>query len=209
MKKLLLLFLFAVPTWTYADDDCRGHSCNGSDEIIDIDIAGDTLSGGDVTTSTSVTSKNRAFAFAHGMGDVDINDCMGSEQWSTILVGKQKLVANLWCMAESYDARGLHRMAALMRCDIDVISKHFDTNEACVEANTMQPQVAAVDDSWHEEQQLAQYLALNAKVEELEMLYQKASQRPTSTKIVQQKLLTTKQRAALMEEIGEEDEEED
>lgn len=78
--------------------------------------------------------------FAHALGDVDINQCLASTQWGTILVSKQKVVLNKWCAAEVYDAKGLHGMAAMVRCDIDEIAKHFTDPALCVSANTMQRQ---------------------------------------------------------------------
>jgi hypothetical protein len=44
---------------------------------------------------------------------------------------------NPFCVADSYDQKGLHIMAAVVRCDIGFIRQHFDTDAACIEANTM------------------------------------------------------------------------
>lgn len=91
------------------------------------------INGGDTLLGDS-----RAYGFSHALGDVDINQCMASQQFGTILFSKQKLVINRWCMAESYDARGLHDMAALLRCDIEEVAKHFDNQADCLKANTVQ-----------------------------------------------------------------------
>lgn len=90
---------------------------------------------GDVSYNT-----DGSFGFAHALGDVDINQCLASTQWGTILVSKQKVVLNKWCAAEVYDAKGLHRMAALVRCDIEEIAKHFTDPAVCISDNTMQRQ---------------------------------------------------------------------
>jgi hypothetical protein len=75
-------------------------------------------------------------AFGHALGDVDINDCLASTQWGTILVSKQVVILNKWCAAEVYDAKGLPGMAARMRCDIPEVRKHFNTDNGCIFANT-------------------------------------------------------------------------
>lgn len=109
-------------------DDGHGHDHGGED----------ILTGGDNTATNSASiAGSRSYGFGYGMGDVDLNQCMGSTQWGTILGGKQKLILNKWCAAESYDARGLHVMASLLRCDIEDIRKHFATDQGCIDANTM------------------------------------------------------------------------
>jgi hypothetical protein len=141
--RIIIVLFFLLPLAAFADD-CRGNQpCNNST----VDIANDittnvgietgptTVNAGDV----AVNSDSKSFAFAHGLGDVDINQCLASTQWGTILVSKQKVVLNKWCAAESYDARGLHTMAALIRCDIPEISKLFNDKEKCIRANTYSP----------------------------------------------------------------------
>jgi hypothetical protein len=121
-----LIFVSAIRT-AWGDDECRGHSCNGGG---DIDVVTEIL-GGDV----SLEDKSLALGFGRSSFDVDINQCMGSTSWDTILVGKQKLVLNLWCAAEVYDRMGLRHMAAVMRCDIPEIGRHFEDAEHCIVAN--------------------------------------------------------------------------
>jgi len=91
------------------------------------------------TTGDVVTGDSKAFAFAHSLGDVDINQCLGSTQWGTILVSKQKLVLNKWCAAEVYDAKGMHSMAARLRCQISEIKTLFNTHQSCILENTYEP----------------------------------------------------------------------
>jgi len=147
---LLFWAMILSPAW--AGDDRRGGDdvdidINGGDVITnlgDTNVEGSTLTGGDVTLEGS-----RAFAFSHALGDVDINDCLASTAWGSIIVSRQTVGPNLWCMAEVYDAKGMKLMAAKMRCDIDVIAEHFTTRDECLEANTAPdllraPQPAAV-----------------------------------------------------------------
>ena len=146
MSRVILLLLL-IPSWAYAD--CRGNQPCGN---TDVDVANDivtnvgletgptTVNAGDVALS----NESKSFAFAHALGDVDINQCLASTQWGTILVSRQKVVLNKWCAAESFDARGMHVMAALIRCDIPEISKHFDDKQVCVDANTFKPAPAPV-----------------------------------------------------------------
>lgn len=91
-----------------------------------------------------VTGDSRAFAFAHGLGDVDINQCLGSTQWGTILVSKQKLVLNKWCAAEVYDAKGMYSMAGRLRCQIPAIADLFTDPQQCVLENTWTPPPADI-----------------------------------------------------------------
>ncbi len=122
---IIMLVILSAPTW--ANDDCRGNQpCTTA-----------TLSGGDNTaTNSAVISGSRSYGFAHSLGDVDINQCLASTQWGTILVSKQKVVLNLWCAGEVFDAKGLPQMAAIMRCDIPEIKRHFTTPAECIAANT-------------------------------------------------------------------------
>jgi len=156
-----------------------------------------------INTSGDVSVGGDAFGVAHSLGDVDINQCLASTQWGSILVSKQKLVLNKWCAAESYDAKGLHQMAAMLRCDIPEVSKHFDSNTSCRAANTVSepvsvPSTDVIDDDeeYHEEQRMEQmmlYEDLQAKIRNLE-------KKPKVTKqIIQQPYLTDEQKAALRE----------
>lgn len=192
---------------------------------VDVNVAGDQLSNvtgdtslsvGDMTSNTAITNKSRAYAFAHGMGDVDINQCMGSEQWSTVLISKQKLIPNLWCMGESYDAMGLHYMAAQMRCDIQIVAEKFPTREDCVAANTMlapqQPESsqAILPEEFEDDirmlqaQQIQMYDELIDRIERTEA---KPAPRPVQKTTVEQiPFLNDKKRAALMEVVKEAEE---
>lgn len=122
---ILAAIAFTVMTqraWGSDSDDVRVTQSNDMNNQTTGDVVGSSYS-------------SDAFAFAHSLGDVDINQCMGSTQWGTIIVSKQKLVLNLWCAAEVYDAKGLRHMAAVLRCDIPEIAQHFDDPAKCIVAN--------------------------------------------------------------------------
>lgn len=219
LEKALRLFFIALVAFAvilvvtpvvYADNG-HGHDHGSGDVDVGVDVAS-SITGGDVSLSggdTSFSSKDRAYAFSHGMGDVDINQCMGSTQWSTILVSSQKLAPNLWCMGESYDARGLYKMAARMRCKIDIIREDFETVEDCIDENTITPQPVAQpasipeeDEEVHEELERS-YAMLQSQISDLQALVEKSqNQKPVVRREViqeQRPLLTAEQRSALME----------
>jgi hypothetical protein len=122
-----------------------------------VNVGGDTVNVGGATLNSSVgdtvvdagdvalNSDSKSFAFAHGLGDVDIADCLGSEQWGTIIVSRQYLELNKWCAAEVYDAKGLYQMAAILRCDIKEVKKHFTDPQDCIKANTVEPVVVGIE----------------------------------------------------------------
>ena len=139
---------------------------------------------------------NDSLALGRSSFDVDINQCMGSVAWDTILVGKQKLVLNKWCAAEVYDAKGMHHMAAVMRCDIPEVIKHFSMYPDCIEANTTsipEPVVIIEEpDEWHEEQ-----LQIQQSYEERIKALEGRLNRPRVVRetVVEQKSLLTPEQA--------------
>ena len=149
---VLLFSVFTLGEPVHADDECRGHSCNDSGGDIDIDITGGPVdvTGGATNVETNVAGSSyssRALALGNGLGDVDINDCLGSEQFGTPLYSRQWLELNKWCAAEVFDAKGLNLMAGKLRCEIKEIRALFAKSAAgdaeCVEANTVVGQPAA------------------------------------------------------------------
>lgn len=106
-------------------------------QSVKTDVAGSQFSSENLVEGSST----RAYAFSYGLGDVDINDCLASVQFGTILFSNQRVKLNKWCAAEIYDAKGLYEMAARMRCDIKEVVKHFQTNQDCVDANTVTPMI--------------------------------------------------------------------
>lgn len=146
IRASLLLIALVTANLAHADDECRGHSCNDSGGDVDIDIDGGDINieGSPVDLQanpsmnvTGSTYSSRALALGNGLGDVDINDCLGSEQFGTPLYSRQWLELNKWCAAEVFDAKGLNIMAAKLRCEIKEIRKLFKTNDTCLDANTI------------------------------------------------------------------------
>lgn len=135
----MLIVALVLANLAHADDECRGHSCNDSGGDIDINIEGSPvdLQANPTTNVTGSTYSSRALAIGNGLGDVDINDCLGSEQFGTPLYSRQWLELNKWCAAEVFDAKGLNVMAGMLRCEIKEIRKLFDNDTACLDANTI------------------------------------------------------------------------
>lgn len=129
----LLLMFYGTLAVASGDDIVQSNDMNNQ-TTGDLSVEGSTFNGGD------------AFAFAHALGDVDINDCLASTQWGTILVSKQKVVLNQWCAAEVYDAKGMFMMAAKMRCNIPEILGEFASDIDCERANTYTPPPTVVLD---------------------------------------------------------------
>ena len=154
-------------------------------------------------TAGDVDTSSKSFGFAHALGDVDINQCMGSTQWGSIIVSKQKLVLNKWCAAEVYDAKGLFDMGARMRCLIPEIAELFTTELECLAANTAYlVQEVVVEDNfeeeeeWHDEQ-MAMQASYDQRIDRLEQL---ATRAPAKTQIIREEAkpwMTDEKRAKL------------
>jgi len=152
---LLVLFLIGPPAALASGDDDDGATAT-ADAVADAaatagatatatagDLIGGDMIGGDTNISTG---GNRAFAFSHSLGDVDINEgqnCMGSEQWGTFVVSRQTNELNPWCAALFYELNGKHDFAAKMRCDIKEISNKYLTAEECWLDQELTPTVDA------------------------------------------------------------------
>ena len=130
------------------------------------------------TGDVNVSDSSDAVAFGHALGDVDINDCQGSEQWGSVIVSRQYLKLNLWCAGLYYDSVGLHAMAARVRCEIREIGRLFDSPAECRYANTVSAPpdepvsrslpIEAPDDDEEEDTHAADIEALRASVAALE-----------------------------------------
>lgn len=173
---------------------------------------GDNIGGTQTAENLTNIGGNEAYGFSHSLGDVDINQCLGSSAWGTILFSRQKLEPNLWCMAESYDARGLHKMAARMRCKIPVIAEDFTDPAQCIAENTITveappPQPASIDDdelealyarvSDLEGQRIAEAQKAEKAAQRARAAAQRAEQAQSQTIIQQEQFLNDDKRAAL------------
>jgi hypothetical protein len=137
---LLVLFLIGPPAaWASGDDD-RGPSVDVvTDVVTDVTT---NVTGGDMVNQIAGDSySSRAYGFSHSLGDVDINQCIVSKQTGSFIVSWQGYDYNAWCMGEVYDAKGLFKMGAMMRCDIPVIRSHFETDYDCLLANTVDQEI--------------------------------------------------------------------
>ena len=194
--KSLLAVLLLIPVAGWADDP--HHKDSGGDAIV-----GDIVGG-----SNSYSSK--ALAFGRSSFDVDIAQCRESVAWDTMLVGKQNVRLNPWCAAEVYDTKGMHHMAALMRCDIKEIKQHFPNDHAgCVTANTFVARQQEITASGLTSD--ADLAMFQAQEEEIEYLQEErdvmaerldvleARRRPQTTQQTPQSLYTDEQRDAITE----------
>ena len=132
---LLMMMAVLLVAPAYAGGECNGHG-NCDDESIVID-AGSSVIGGDTVIDTG---GNKSLAVvAPGLGDVDIAQCLGSEAWSLLVGGKQKLVLNQVCMAEFYLKQGRYDLAAQSLCNQPEILDEYDTEVACEIAHDFTP----------------------------------------------------------------------
>lgn len=224
---LLFIFWFTIGmliTTAMADDDRHNPAGDISiDGTVNTQVVNDinnattnSLNSANTMNNTGgdVSFSSRAFGFSHSLGDVDINDCLASTQWATIIISRQTVLLNKWCAAEVYDAKGLHVMAGAVRCEIPEINKLFPSNEECRTANTIvppPPMPVAVADNNHVEQQqvdeLKDYNAqLQARVEAMEERLNRPAPARPAPQIVQQQFLGAEKRAKLAE-LRSEDEE--
>lgn len=134
-----LLLLLCAPVFADPDADCSGnpHHCGNSGDgvVVNTEVSSGDMVGGDVNLNS------KAIGLANNLGDVDINDCRESVQFGTPLFSKQNVRLNPWCAAEVYDAKGMYKMAAIMRCEIKEVRQHFENKESCLEANVYAPAV--------------------------------------------------------------------
>lgn len=201
-----IAFLIVMAIWpqAHASGDRITQSNDNNTQTSGDVITGDTIMGGD---------SSKAYGFSHGLGDVDINQCLASTQFGTIVFSKQKVVLNKWCAAEVYDAKGMAHMAAIMRCAIPEIAEHFDDPSLCVDMNTARapvPAMAMVIQPEDDDEHKAEFNALQARLDAIEAerlaevrKAEKAAQRANAaaqraeTRIVQQ---TMEQKPFLTEE---------
>lgn len=170
-----------------------------------VDVGGTTMNAGDVNVSNS----SKSFAFAHGLGDVDINQCIVTKQTGTFVLSWQGYDYNLWCMGEVFDAKGLYHMGAEMRCDIKPIASKFDTREACLMANTVSAMAPAeVTQALREHEEIEEEYEYRLQVQEsrlndMQMLLEQSEDKAPAVRIIEKPLLSEKQRKALAEVLAE------
>jgi hypothetical protein len=119
---LFALILLAFTTSAHAGDDDR----HGGTPI---DLTNTNTNTADATNELLNNiggNSTRSLALAGGnLGDVDIDAgaCLGSEQYSIfVLFARQSLKRDLLCIADTYDRRGAHDLAAQLRCRVPEIA---------------------------------------------------------------------------------------
>ncbi len=179
---------------TYADDDCKGHSCNDGGETV-VNTAVDNVIGG---------NSSRGYAFSGS--DVDIAQCYRSYQ---ILIWQDSKI-NPLCLADSYDSKGLHAMAAIIRCDVRAIRKHFKSDSACIVANTVRIISEPMAEPVNDDDDIAHLYALVSDLEEqrakdadIARKARVAAQQAPKTIIQQQEFINESKRAKLAALRGE------
>ena len=197
---ILLVALIYVSTALASGDDIRVTQSNDMNNQTAGNVEGSVFNGGD------------AFAFAHALGDVDINDCLASTQWGTILVSKQKVVLNAWCAAEVYDAKGMYEMAAMMRCNVPAIIAEFDSEAECERLNTFHPPPPMSEPATdiHNELYMQEQMhdeQLDEVLVRLEQLEHKPRPAPRPTTVIQQTEFINDEKRAQLRALRDEDEE--
>lgn len=189
---LLVLFLIGPPAALASGDDDRGPNV---DVVTDVTTDVTTnVTGGDMVNQIDGDSySSRAYGFSHSLGDVDINQCIVTKQTGTFIVSWQGYDYNLWCMGEVFDAKGLFKMGAEMRCDIPPISSKFEFRDDCLQANTVDQEMTespahlelyeqaarfeVLEDEHDEELERVQYEQA-ALIERLDSYEQRLEERP-------------------------------
>ena len=112
------MLIFLIISNVEAQHECQGgHNCNDDG----------TVNGGDISTGG-----NKSLLIAPpGLGDVAIARCLGSEAWTLLIGGKQKLVLNQVCMSEFYLNVGRFDLAAQALCNQPEILAEYNTETAC------------------------------------------------------------------------------
>jgi hypothetical protein len=181
------------------DVDVRQSNDMNNQTSGDVNIAGD---------SVSVAGDNsRSVGFGHALGDVDIAQCLGSEQWGTPIISKQRLVLNWPCMAEFYLRNNKPELAAMAICNTEVV-KEFESEQQCEDAHqflTISTEPAFTEEHFDEEQeyhdeQMELYIDLQEKIAMLEEEINKPAPAPRvvrETVVEQKPLLTDEQINAL------------
>jgi len=94
----------------------------------DIIVSGSTL----LQNIDGDTYDSKAWALAApGLPNVAIARCLGSEAWTLLIGGKQKLVLNQVCMAEFYLKVGRYDLAAQSLCNQPEILEEYNTEASC------------------------------------------------------------------------------
>lgn len=160
-------------------------------------------------TGGDISHESKALGLGRSSFDVDINQCMGSTAWDTIVGGKQKLVLNWVCLAEFYIKTGQPDLAAVALCNTEMLDE-FESEAECELAHDFLVEVAAAvavepmvndhfdeEEEWHEEQMQMQ----QGYDDRLARLEQRVSRPAPKPQIIEQTVpfLSDAKKAALRE----------
>lgn len=146
----IILVVFLVAGFRAALADPHPHDGGGGDGTIidiggtDIDIGGTIVDAG-LDQNLQFDSKGYALA-PPGLPGVMIARCLGSEAWTLLIGGKQKLVLNQVCMAEFYLKRGRFDLAAQALCNQPEILMEYSSEAACEIDHDFTPIIPEGDD---------------------------------------------------------------
>jgi hypothetical protein len=164
----------------------------------------DTRQSNDMNTVSGSIDISGGSSKALGLGrssfDVDINQCMGSTSWDTILMGKQKLVLNWVCLTEFYIKTNQPKLAAMAICNTEMLDE-FENEADCeaahdffVDVAEAMPMMVEADHDDEDYRELAQ---------KLEALEQREPQVIERTVVQKEAWMTAEKRAALQEVLNE------
>jgi len=198
----LLPILLLLSGVAYAQDDCRGNrNCNdygGVDGVPSVTTSVSVDSPVDVNSSISNSSR----AYGLGLGDVDIAQCYRS--WQVLIYQDSK--PNWFCLADSLDAKGLHKAAAELRCSVK--SYRQKLGDKCLALSTASSPAQPMADTHLDEEQelhLEQMVLveeLRAKIAAMEAALNKPAPRPVVRReVVEKGGLTAEQKAQLREVV--------
>ena len=132
---LLFLVMYGIET-SRASGNCNGpgdDSCYN--EIVDVSV-GDVI-GGDTSV---ITGNNKSYVVVPpGLPNVAIARCLGSEAWTLLIGGKQKLVLNQICMADFYLKVGRFDLASQALCNQPEILMEYKTEKSCEDDHDFTP----------------------------------------------------------------------
>jgi len=146
---VLALILLAFVTASHASDD---DDYGGTTTIDVANTNSNTSNASNELLNNIGGNSTRSLALAGGnLGDVDIDNgaCLGSTQYSVfVLFARQSLQRDLLCVADNYDRKGAHDLAAQLRCKVKEIAAldYGSLGLTCVQANRFEqePEPASV-----------------------------------------------------------------
>ena len=182
-------------------------------ENIQSQTVGDTtVNGGAVNASPSYKSETLALGLNNQLGGVEIGDCIASSQFGTPLFSRQDFKLNPWCAAETFDAKGMHKAAARLRCTIKAIRSLYEDNETCIQENTYSPEPTPVTEVIiHEKDELLEdelnvvQAKLDAALLQIAAVEEATKRKPrpvtTTVRQVEQVEFLSDKKRALLEEL--------